>query len=242
LKPKSEVLEEQLKQLRLRYSPEHPDVIALQQRIAEAKREEGEETGGAQQAASSAANPNRMDPSTNQSSLFASPELLQIRERIATLRSQIQVAKHQADSLEKQREQLTAAIAECQARINKLPLVEQEMAAIKRNYEESANNYNSLLQKELAAGMATDMERSQQSERFTIIDAARIPEKPVKPKRPLLASIGSLAGLVIGLVVGFALEFRKQIFLGEWELPAGTVVLGRVPPIRMATSVGSTEI
>ena len=91
--------------------------------------------------------------------MIFSPELVQSRERIATLRGQIDIAKHQIASLEKQREGLTAAISDCRARINRLPLVEQEMTALKRNYEESANNYNSLLQKKLAAGVATDMER-----------------------------------------------------------------------------------
>jgi hypothetical protein len=35
------------------------------------------------------------------------------------------------------------------------------------------------------------------------------------------------------MLLSFVLEYRKQIFLGEWELPAGTVVLGRVPLIQM---------
>lgn len=108
------------------------------------------------------------------------------------------------------------------------------MAALKRNYDESANNYNSLLQKELAAEMATDMERSKNSERFTVIDPARVPQKAIKPKRAVLTVAGSLAGLALGLLIGFGLEFRKQSFLGEWELPPGTVVLGRVPQIKMA--------
>jgi uncharacterized protein involved in exopolysaccharide biosynthesis len=214
-------------------------VLALERQIAEAKREESEvdntiQTGESHQA-------NRLTDkllSNQRSTMIVSPELLQVSERITTLRAQIAVANHQADSLEKERQQVTSAISDCQARINRLPLVEQEMAALKRNYEESANNYNSLLQKRLAAGMATDMERSQNSQRFTVIDPARVPEKPIKPKRLLLAAGGSFAGLIIGLLVGLAMEFRKQTFLGEWELPAGTVVLGRIPRIDMRMSAG----
>jgi len=88
----------------------------------------------------------------------------------------------------------------------------------------------------LAAGVATDMEHLQKSERFTIIDPARIPQKPVKPNRPVLGMVGSLVGLLIGLSLGFLLEYRKQTFLGEWELPAGIVVLGRVPLIQMTSA------
>jgi polysaccharide chain length determinant protein (PEP-CTERM system associated) len=236
LKPRSNILREKLRELRLRYTPDHPEVQALEREITQAKREESEESTTAQTIGSDAADRLKQPGIPDQQSTILPPELVHARERVTTLRAQIEVAQHQIASLEKQREQSTAALSDCRARINKLPLVEQEMAGLKRNYEESANNYNSLLQKRLAAGIATDMEHSQQSERFTVIDPARIPQKPEKPKRVLLAIVGSLAGLAIGLLVAFWLEFRKHTLLGEWELPAGTVVLGRVPLIQMAVS------
>jgi hypothetical protein len=97
-----------------------------------------------------------------------------------------------------------------------------------------------LLQKKLAAGIATDMERSQKSERFAVVDPARMPQKPERSKRLIFGIGGSIAGLIIGLLAGFVLEFRKQAFLGEWELPAGTVVLGRIPRIRGTGGPGKT--
>jgi len=233
LKPKSEALDDQLRALRLRYTPDYPEVQTLERQRTEAKREESEQSIAAESDGPASAG---RAAATDKASTIVSPELIQTKERITTIGVQLEVVKHQRDSLEKQRAQLVAAIADCQARINTLPLTEQKMVALKRNYEESANNYNSLLQKKLAAGVATDMERSQKSERFTVIDPARIPQTPVKPKRPLLAIAGSLAGLAIGLVIGFWLELRKHTFLGEWELPPGTAILGRVPPISMADS------
>jgi uncharacterized protein involved in exopolysaccharide biosynthesis len=241
LKPRSEVLREQLRQLRLRYSPEYPDVQVLERQLAEATREESEEADSALHQKSGATDSTAINSRTNARPAIVSPELLQLKERITSIRAQIEVANHQLESLEKERQQLALAISDCQARINKLPLVEQEMAALKRNYEESSNNYNSLLQKQLAAGIATDMERSQKSERFAVIDAARVPEKPVRPKRSLLAAGGCVASLILALLAGFMLELRKHTFLGEWELPAGTVVLGRVPFIRMAMPTASRE-
>lgn len=225
-KLKSEVLKEQLRKLRLQYTPNYPEVRTLQQEIAEAEREEGAGQPVATQPAKAG---------TQQALKIVPPELVQSRERIATLRAQIEVAKREIESLEKERARVLKTIAECKARIQQLPLVEQEMTSLKRNYEESETNYNSLLQKKLAAGVASDMERSQESERFTVIDPARPPDKPIEPKRPLLVIGGSIGSLVLGLLVGFGLEFRKRTLLGEWELPAGTVVLGRVPLIDMAT-------
>jgi polysaccharide chain length determinant protein (PEP-CTERM system associated) len=220
-------LEQQLGRLRMRYQPEHPDVQALERALADAKREEAEEVSKEKSAADSAA-------------ISISPELLQMRERIKILRSQISVANDETELLQKERQKLAAQMSECQARIKIIPLVEQEMTALNRNYEESANNYKSLLQKQLAAGIATDMERSQQSERFRIVDAARVPEAPIRPNRPLFDGVGSLIALVAALLLAFGLETQKQTFLGEWELPVGITVLGRVPVI-ITTSSGSTN-
>lgn len=234
LKTKSEILAEQLQQLRLKYTPDHPDVQNLENALAQARREESEEYSAIKP--KEAVTPDAVTAETK----VTSPELIQARERIASLHAQLEVNQHQIDTLDEERKELLTAISDCKEKIAKLPLVEQEMTALKRNYEESAGNYNSLLQKKLAAGIATDMERSQKSERFTIIDPARVPQKPEKPKRPLLASLGSVAGLVLGMLTAFALEFRKQTLLGEWELPPGTTILGRVPLIRIPVPNGGT--
>jgi|SRR5579875_603545 len=218
----------QLRILRQKYTADHPEVQALEAELAEIKRQEAEDL-----AATTAVKPESGNDARNSD---ISPELIQSRERIAGLRAQIEVAKHQIEALEKQRDDLRAAITTCQMRVSHLPLVEQQMASLKRNYDESANNYNSLLQKTIAAGIATDMERSQKSEQFTIIDPARTPDKPERPNRFLIALGGSVAGLMLGLLTGFLWEFRKRKLLGEWELPAGTVILGRIPIIKMVPS------
>ncbi len=230
--PKLDILKEQLRTLRLRYTPDYPEVLALEQEIAQAEREKSGYSVAAQPSGSEAPQL-RKDEVSGRPIKIVPPELVQARERIATLRAQLEAAEHQIESLEKERKKTISAIADCKDRINKLPLVEQEMASLKRNYEESETNYNSLLQKQLAAGVASDMEHSQESEQFTIVEPARIPEKPVKPKRGVLAAGGCIASLVIGLVIGFALEFRKRSLLGEWELHSGIAVLGRVPVIDM---------
>ena len=234
-RPKSEILKERLYSLRARYTSRHPDVQELGRQVAQAEREETEESRAVQAAAS--ASPERLKGGRaipERAPVTVPPQLLQARERVRSIRTQVESAAHEIQSLQQQQQHLLDAIAECKARINKLPLVEQEMAALKRNYEESANNYNSLLQKQLAAGVATDMERAQKSERFMVVEPARPPEKPEKPKRPLLAGAGICASLVIAVLTSLALEGRNRTVLGEWELPPGTVILGRVPVIDMA--------
>jgi hypothetical protein len=106
----------------------------------------------------------------------------------------------------------------------------------------SKANYQSLLDKKLAAEMATEMEKRQKAERFTISDAARPPDKPVKPDRPMLYGLSSLAGLVLGIVLALGGEVKRNAILGEWELPRGVTVLGRIPRIAPAVACSADEM
>jgi uncharacterized protein involved in exopolysaccharide biosynthesis len=98
-------------------------------------------------------------------------------------------------------------------------------------------DYQSLLDKKIAADIATNMERSQQSEQFTIADRARVPSNPVKPRRMILYGLAGLGSLAFSMAIGLLLEFRKNQFLGEWELAAGVRVLGRIPTIASESAV-----
>jgi capsular polysaccharide biosynthesis protein len=62
-----------------------------------------------------------------------------------------------------------------------------------------------------------------------MLDVARVPEKPASPNLPVFMAGGVLLSLALAAGIAFLLETGRNVFLGEWELPAGTVVLGRVP-------------
>jgi hypothetical protein len=127
-------------------------------------------------------------------------------------------------------------ITHYQARVDKLPLREQEMAGLTRDYHIARTNYSSLLDKKIAAEMASDLERRQKGERFTILDPARVPEKPAKPNRRLLYAASLLAGIVLGALAAIARGLAGDRLLGEWELPKDVLLLGRVPHISMAST------
>jgi uncharacterized protein involved in exopolysaccharide biosynthesis len=114
-----------------------------------------------------------------------------------------------------------------------MPIREQQLAAITRDYDTSRKNYQSLLDKKLAADVATDMEKWQKAERFVMLDQAGIPERPVRPRRVVLGTAGSLLSLLMAGALAFLLEFKNNVILGEWELPAGTVIIGRLPRMQL---------
>lgn len=239
---RSEVLEDRLAQAKLRYSDLYPEVQALKAELARVKKQEEADAAKAAEAAKAETAP-AADSKKDGATAAAAPapkqpeivtrEVLDARERIAALKTQLSNAANELKFQTAEQDRLLKQVASYQARIDRLPLVEQQMAALTRDYENSKANYKSLSDKKVAAGMATDMERRQQAERFNIIDPARVPEKPAKPNRPLFAGVGAAIAIGLGLLIGFALEFRKNALLGEWELPPDVVVLGRIPPIEM---------
>jgi polysaccharide biosynthesis transport protein len=240
----SERLEEQLAQLRTQYNDTFPPVKALISQIANAKREEEARAKKLQDqadaatvaAANKSAGRGLTAPvptmSKNPRTVQLSEALLREHERVTALVAQQEVSTTQVQAFTADRKDVLARIAETEQRIGRLPVREQQMVGLNRDYEISKANYQSLLDKRLSAEMSTEMERSAKSERFTIIDAARVPDKPVKPDRPVLIGLGCAVGLLFGLIVSVGREFKKAELLGDWELPKGLPVLGRVPSIQ----------
>ena len=230
-KKASETLQEQLDVLRARYLENHPDVIRLKVEIEKLKRSEQQQS--ATNSAVSAASAKKLAdaaPRTQPSTLMREPpEIAHTREQVEGLRSQIRGSDKELQDSKAEQQRILRDLNMYQKRMERLPLREQEMAQITRDYEMSKENYKSLLDKKLAAEMALDMERRQQSERFTVLDRARVPEKPVKPNRRQLYAVGSGLALVLALIAGFSAEMRQDVVLGDWELPEGTVVLARLP-------------
>ncbi len=228
-KPKeSEVLERQLAELLATYTEEHPDVRKIRETLPRIR--EREQNQLAEQ---------------EQKTLFMRARLAELnrtlireRERVKNLAGQVAISEKEMEALDTERERVLGEIVSVQRRLENLPVREQQMTSVTRDYEISKANYQSLLDKKLSAEMAADMERRQKSERFTMLEPARIPEKPVKPNRPLWYAVGCTLALLLGAGWAFAREYGKDVLLGEWELPKDTPLLGRLPCI----ATGAVEL
>jgi len=228
----SALLERQLASLRARYTESHPDVKALRETLARAKEREAQPSPGEKGPDSSGS---EQEAGRRQGSdadkLLVGNTLLRERERVEQLQTLQGIAVKQIGDLQAERQRILRELAALQGSLQQLPLHEQQLIGLTRDYEISKANYQSLLNKKLAAQMATEMERNQKSERFTVLDSARVPEKPVKPDRLLLSLAAWPLCLLLGLAGGYAAEWNQNVFLGEWELPSETPILGRVPQI-----------
>ena len=225
----SESLEKELAAARARYTADHPEVRHLEQMLRAVRQMESEERQGRKAAGESNGRP--APGSTSPGRVRFSELIIRERERIEHLKAQIAVAARQLETLENERKTTAAQLQSVLSRLEKLPIREQELASLTRDYEITRANYQSLLDKRLAAEMATEMERRQKAERFTLLDAARVPEKPVRPNRPLLLTLGILLSLGLGVGIALAIELPAGTVLGEWELPPQVPILARVPSL-----------
>jgi polysaccharide biosynthesis transport protein len=170
------------------------------------------------------------------------PEITQARERIRTLHGEVEKYDKQIAQLAQEDERLVKAAAEANARLNDVPVREQEIAQLMRDHAAYENQYNALRTKAEQVKISTDMELRQKSERFALNDPAHVPGRPISPNRMVLDIGGSLVGLVLGLVNALAQEFRKNRLLGAWELPEDVMVLAQVPLIQAPQPAPATGI
>jgi polysaccharide chain length determinant protein (PEP-CTERM system associated) len=233
---KSELLQAELASMRLRYSDDYPDVKRLQNQIAAYQALEQKED--AARAALLARNPGlsakASTPAPDPTNDALTAERIRTHERVTALKSQLALVLREIQKRSAEHERILRDLASYQQRVEQLPVREQEMAALTRNYEFSKAIYRSLLDKKYAAEMATDLEKRQKAETFRILDAAKPPQKPFKPKREMLIAMSVIAGILLGISCAIAQEVKAGVLLGSWELPAGTVVLCEVPPGRAA--------
>jgi len=248
-------MERQLSALQLRYGDLYPDVRRLRAQVdqlkaanvakdepaqadtsrqADADQEPNERlvaSDGQEEAPNAPKSPASPGPGAKPplNSVKAVVTSVEAAQQVAALKSQIERADKELEFRKKEEAQIVESMNQIQRRLNNLPVREQEMAQVTRDYEISKANYKSLLDKKISAEMASDMEQTQKSERFQVLDPARVPEKPFKPKRGVLDTMGCGIALALALLLGFGWEYKQNLFLGEWELPAHVPVLARIP-------------
>jgi polysaccharide chain length determinant protein (PEP-CTERM system associated) len=177
--------ENELSAARQKYTDSHPDVIRLRDEVATLKAEVGHQPANAPRAAS-----------------LSGPTMDQ------QLQSQLLATQQEIKSRNKRQQELEKAIGALQGKVQSLPAVQQEYESLSRDYSEMQKNYESLLQKEQASGMAAELERHNESERFRVLDPASYPTSPYWPNLLLIKAGGLFGALLLGLGLAFLAEMR----------------------------------
>jgi polysaccharide biosynthesis transport protein len=126
---------------------------------------------------------------------------------------------------------LSESVAAYQAKVEAVPVREQEIADLQRDYDMSKTHYAQLLDKQLSAEMATELEIRQKGEKFTVLDPAVPADRPSAPNRKLIDSAGALAGLCLGLLAALRTEWLGTTIIDVSEVTVAPV-LEVIPVIR----------
>ena len=103
--------------------------------------------------------------------------------------------------------------------------------------------FDDLMKKHMESKIASGMEKGQLGERFTLIDPARMPEKPVRPNIPAILLIGLFLGIGSGVGAASLREYSDQsVRSGEALTKAtGFPVLGSIPEILTARDISAKK-
>ena len=180
-------LELELVDLKTRFTDDYPDVKKTQREIAELKK----------RIADKAETPDNQKEAPDNTAYI-------------TLASQLASTRAEIESLNQQKADLAAKAEDYRLRIENTPKIEQEYNSMILDRNNTQAKYEDLLRKVMEANVALGLEKEQKGERFTLIDPARMPEKPYKPNRLAIMLIGVVLG--VGAGVGFAAlrEFSDQ--------------------------------
>lgn len=191
-------LNSELADLSTRYTPNHPDVQRVKQKIAAAEELKRKLEMDAQSRKSDAAQESPAH-AISPAELSASSPMLQIEGQLRANKIKIAHREQEVRRLEKQ-------TASYQVHLNLAPLREQQLAAIMRDHDQSRANYESLLAKKTQSEMVTDLEKRSQGELFSIIDPANLPQKPYWPDRFKLSLLGLALGALLAAGITALME------------------------------------
>ncbi len=194
-------LRAELQEMLTTLKPKNPDVVSKREQVADIDREIKE-----------------MLNSQNQRVEQRRKEL---RDRVdpqaATLRLQLQSYQNEARRQQVQLAQTNAQIAELERRVNAVPGVKVALEGMDREYNTLKVLYDDLLAKANQARVSAAANADSQGEAIQVIDAASLPEEPVKPQRALFYLFGVLLGLGVGVAFVAAREVPRLMTVQNAE-------------------------
>jgi len=94
--------------------------------------------------------------------------------------------------------------------MSSVPLQQQMMAKLRRDYNVNNSLYQRLLSKLETAKLSQTLEESDKGLKFRVLEPARLPLKPVKPNKPLIMIAGVISGVGLGVALVWLLELSNN--------------------------------
>jgi len=197
-----------------RYSEKHPDVLATKNQIA-ALEEKVKKGGGSGKT------------SGGSGAMSNTRESRMISREISELEVQTKILQEENITLQNK-------IAELDKEIQSIPIKEQELIEIERDYATQKSIYDKLVFDREEASIKASLIQSQKGSRFRIIESPAKPELPAGPPRLIIAGAGILVGVMLFLAIPLAFYFLNSAFKFKKEAEdlIGLPILGVIPPLK----------
>jgi len=203
-------LNNQLMLLMGKFTENYPEVIKVKAEIEELKRQiaqvKDSHIGGGSETAT------------------LNPIYQQLREELAKTEAEIESLR--ARSLELSRQQ-----KDVQGIFGRVPKEQEEWTKIQRDRNVYQQIYDQLLQKLENARVSKEIEFTDKSDVFKIVDPARLPLFPSKPNRIKIILLGIFFGIASGIGIAFGLENFDHSYKDEGSIEASLKmpVLAMIP-------------
>jgi polysaccharide chain length determinant protein (PEP-CTERM system associated) len=203
-------LEVELVNLKTKFTDEYPDVRKMKQEIEDLKRQRAQVQSG------------KRDGGQPDNTAYI------------TLAAQLASTRAEIGSFHRQITEMEIRVAEFHKRLEETPQVEETYNALLTERNNTHAKYTDLMRKVMEASVAHGLEKEQKGERFTLIEPARFPERPVRPNRIAILVIGIVLGIGSGIGVAALREFTDTSIHGPDDLVnAGILpVLATIPAIK----------
>jgi polysaccharide chain length determinant protein (PEP-CTERM system associated) len=217
-------LQAQLVALRARYTDKHPDVLKVEDEIAEVEKKMQAPPAPPRQT-----NTKDISPDT--------PQIQQLRAELNQEGTAITEKKKEQAELQQQ-------IKGIQGRIQLSPMVAQQYNAVTRDHQTALDFYNDLLKRRDEAQMATDLERRQEGENLRVLDPPNLPQEPSSPNRRLFGLGGLFLGLAVGAMLIRVSELRDKSLrqARDVEMLLGVPTLALIPARDPSGQSGKTTM
>jgi polysaccharide chain length determinant protein (PEP-CTERM system associated) len=195
-------LQARLDELLLKFTDQHPDVLAVKHTIEDLEKQKKEVIAAQAKTPPSAEEGQAVNPYQAQLKLALS----EAEANVAALTARVAARRQRVEELKKL--------------VNIIPEVEAQLKQMNRDYDVTKRNYETLLARRESAVLSDQMEQTSESVKFRVVDPPYVPPAPSGPNRPVLSSVTLLGGLGGGMVFAFFLvqlnpTFRSRRLLME---------------------------
>ncbi len=247
-------LKAQLASYKARFAPDHPDVVSAEREIQGLEKDVKSDDDTADrlrqldEAEAQLARAREKDAADH-------PDVIRLQHIVDSLTKQVDAAaavgkkreatthsdnpvyiqvKGQLDSLAvdrdsavKRRDELRDKFDDYERRLAHSPEVERQFHEMSRELETAQLEYKQILAKQTESQVSENLETERKGERFTMIEPPQMPEKPISPNRTLIAVLG----LVLSVALGIGAAAARESFDASVRGPNDLRQLLRVPAL-----------